>query len=221
MVLLQGEDPKQFEALVQALNDEWQPDGFAEEDAIITLAGYIWRKDRLDALLTKQSFERQPPDGKEGINLLLAWSLKNLDEPDKLRNKILEELKGRMYPRIMNMDSELFHAIHALQPVLKGTEFWNKLPPAANVIDRAFETLFDAFGINQEKRQMVMDSYRKDQQQRMIVMTAEEFERDLSLRERLDSMIDRCIKRLLHLKAGKRMVALDSSRRALPKPKAD
>ncbi len=221
MVLLPGEDPKQFDELVQALNDEWQPDGFIEEDTVITLADYIWRRDRLDALLTKERFGRRPPDRNEGMKLLLGWALKNLDEPDKLRNKIVEELKGRIFPRVMNRDSGILQAIHALQPVLKGTEFWNQLPPAANVIDRAFETLFDAFGINQEKRQTVMDSYWKDLEQWTIVMTAEEFERELGLRERLDSMIDRCIKRLLHLKAGKRMVALDSSRRALPKPNAD
>jgi hypothetical protein len=49
-------------------------------------------------------------------------------------------------------------------------------------------------------------------------VTPESFEKELAVRERLDGMIDRCIKRLIHLKVGKRMVELDSRPKMLPKP---
>jgi hypothetical protein len=50
------------------------------------------------------------------------------------------------------------------------------------------------------------------------VITIEQFEKELDLRERLDAAIDRCARRILQLKAGKRMVQLDSRAKALPKP---
>ena len=47
VVILPGEDVKEFEELHQSLINEWNPDGPAEHDAVSTLAKCLWRKRRL------------------------------------------------------------------------------------------------------------------------------------------------------------------------------
>src|SRR5947209_10405595 len=46
--VLPGEDPAEFDALLQSLLEEWQPEGALEEETVRTLASYLWRKNRLD-----------------------------------------------------------------------------------------------------------------------------------------------------------------------------
>jgi hypothetical protein len=43
--ILPGEDPREFEELHSALIEEWTPVGPTEEDAVLTIARGVWRKD--------------------------------------------------------------------------------------------------------------------------------------------------------------------------------
>jgi hypothetical protein len=58
------DDPDKFEAIHQRLIEEWQPDGFSEEDNILTLATLYFRKQRVPFLLycQRQKSKQQPVD---------------------------------------------------------------------------------------------------------------------------------------------------------------
>jgi hypothetical protein len=47
VVILPGEDVREFEELHQSLINEYNPDGPSELDAVCTLAKCVWRKRRL------------------------------------------------------------------------------------------------------------------------------------------------------------------------------
>jgi hypothetical protein len=70
-VILPGEDPREFEQLVNAVFAEWQPSGPVEEDAARSLASAIWRKDRLGIFLRAQRAQEAADD---------RWRQENLEE---------------------------------------------------------------------------------------------------------------------------------------------
>jgi hypothetical protein len=47
-LILPGESEREFKELFESLVAEWSPDGALEEDAVLTLAKYIWAKRRID-----------------------------------------------------------------------------------------------------------------------------------------------------------------------------
>jgi hypothetical protein len=47
-LILPGESKREFKMLLESLVAEWSPNGALEEDAVLTLAKYIWAKRRID-----------------------------------------------------------------------------------------------------------------------------------------------------------------------------
>jgi hypothetical protein len=52
--IVPGEDPEEFEGLHSDMVREWAPDGATEEDAVLSIAKAIWRKDRAQKFLEIQ-----------------------------------------------------------------------------------------------------------------------------------------------------------------------
>ena len=50
-LIIGGEDPRQFEKLVDELAEEWQPEGKTEHDAVLDIAKGIWLKRRFQLFL--------------------------------------------------------------------------------------------------------------------------------------------------------------------------
>jgi hypothetical protein len=61
--IIGGEDPGQFEELVDKLAEEWQPEGTSEHDAVLEIAKGIWLKRRFQLfLMVKATRNAANPD---------------------------------------------------------------------------------------------------------------------------------------------------------------
>jgi hypothetical protein len=203
--VLPGEDPKEFDALLQSLFDEWQPNGPSEEETVRSLAHCFWRKNRLDIFASIQDAKASFDENWKLMTPILDEAKKYADKPDELRKRLLEDspdLQRAVAGLCQVFDSEMvFRSIDILQKR-----------------DRAFKTVCDALGLQiQTLLPRLMPIQQAELASLADIVTPESFEKELAVRERLDGMIDRCIKRLIHLKAGKRMVELDSRPKMLPK----
>jgi hypothetical protein len=201
---LPGEDPQEFDALLKSLFDEWQPNGPSEEETVRTLADYFWRKNRLDIFARAQHAKAVLDENWELMRPILDEAEKYTDKPDEFRKRLLE--------------GDLQHAVLRLAPVF-GVEVLAS-PDILEKRARAIRTVCDALGLKKLKPGGLLPGSIQTAELVMFAetLTPESFAKELAVRERLDGMIDRCIKRLIHLKVGKRMVELDSQPKMLPKP---
>src|SRR5580704_12398558 len=83
--ILPGEDPKEFDALLQSLFDEWQPNGPSEEETVRSLADYLWRKNRLDIFARVQHAKACYDEHWKLMTPILDEAEKYADKPDELR----------------------------------------------------------------------------------------------------------------------------------------
>jgi hypothetical protein len=72
-LIIGGEDPRQFEKLVDELAEEWQPEGKTEHDAVLDIAKGIWLKRRFQLFLkvtaTRNAGNPDHPSYDERIGL--------------------------------------------------------------------------------------------------------------------------------------------------------
>jgi hypothetical protein len=200
--ILPGEDPKEFDAQLKSLFDEWQPNGPSEEETVRSLADYLWRKNRLDIFARQQHAKAVLDENWELMRPILDEAEKYTDKPDEFRKRLLS--------------GDLQHAVLRLAPV-----FGDEVLPSPDILEkraRAVRTVCDALGLKKLKGGLLPESVQTAELVFAETLTPESFEEELAVRERLDGMIDRCIKRLIHLKVGKRLVELDSRPKMLPKP---
>jgi hypothetical protein len=214
--ILPGEDPKQFEALLKSLNDEFQPRGILEKDTVQCLAEYLWRRSRLDIFERVQQAKVLEDEKWKAITALLdaaekhaSWRSATASAPGKLKPEELRE-------EFLETDPQLQHAVLRLSPVLNPS-----LVGSVDLLkkrDRAFTAVCESLGVETRKLlAAIIPSKQSELALLAEVITPESFQKELAIRERLDGMIDRCIKRLFHLKARKRMLELDSPPKTLPK----
>ena len=81
MILLPGEDREEFEALHNALREEWDPQGPSQEDKVFNIARNMWRK-RRSGRYQKESVEvgaRQLRYEEKEIDHLITF-LEGLEE---------------------------------------------------------------------------------------------------------------------------------------------
>jgi hypothetical protein len=217
--ILPGEDPKQFEALLKSLKNELQPLGILEEDTVRCLAEYLWRRSRLDIFKRVQQAKVMEDEKWKAITALLDTAEKHASSPRRSATASApEKLKPEeLREKILEADPQLQHAVLRLSPALNPS-----LVGSVDLLkkrDRAFTAVCEALGV--ETRKLLAAITPSEQSELALlaeVITPESFQKELAIRERLDGMIDRCIKRLFQLKAGKRMLELDSPPKTLPKP---
>ena len=212
-----GEDVREYAELCTALIDEWEPSGPTEIDAVLSLADLMWRKRRAQEFLrTKlmlKTFDPHSPtfDERRGFNLFIHWM--HL-EPETsferhasifLRPDSIRHLK-RKFPRsnypstsewaqavIMEIKSVL---LPAAPPSLEATEPGEgDLPEPLRKMPGELQAIAS------------------------ITHAGEDFEADLKLRERLDAMIARQVKRLIQTKAMKQMLRQTSAAQDAEQPK--
>lgn len=208
-----GEDPREFQELLSALIDEWQPSGPSDEDAVFSLADLMWRKRRVQrytqAKLQAATFDARTPAYNETHGLALftqfmatapevafdcAYKFLSPEISDRLRQK---------FPR-----SSYQSTADWAEAIL--TDIRSFLQPAAahepgKVVDDLTEAVVKL--MIEWKAANTMDH------------AAKFLEDELKSLERLDAMIHRQIKHLTQLKAWKQMLRQTSAVRDDEQPK--
>jgi hypothetical protein len=201
--ILPGEDPDEFEELYSALIEEWAPAGATEEDAVLSIAKAMWRKRRAQKFIHIEVMINSTNPRHSSYNQYetLAGFTSSLraipDNFEDYANRFLEADKVKYltdkFPRSKYKSSQA-----RADAVIKEVE--SVLMPKAN-----FAGSPDADNVR------LMLSSR--------TFTAEFFDKELRLDERLDIMIDRAVKRLVQTKAMKQMFGLRGTEQAKDREK--
>jgi hypothetical protein len=189
-LIIGGEDPGQFEKLVDELAEEWQPEGKTEHDAVLDIAKGIWLKRRFQLfLMVKATRDAGNPDHPSyderiGLAAFLAYAKNSPEDAFShgshyLRKEQLESLmKG--YPKTnFKSETEWFAAIE-------------------NAITSTLFPIYDAVYSDSETYYALMNS--------AATFSDDLFDRAIALDERLNAMIDRATKRLIQIKAMKQVL---------------
>jgi hypothetical protein len=188
--ILPGEDAREFDELHSALIEEWKPVGATEEDAVLTIAKAVWRKRRLQRFIevqlwTKAVDPNHPSSletlGLAGLAMLLAA------EPETgfkeyasryLRKDRINYLEQKVPRSNYKSESEWANAmIGEIKSLIA-------LPPL----------------LGPEHDRVVKLQYSSEN------LFGDLFKQELALDERLDTMIDRAVKRLIQTKPMKQML---------------
>jgi hypothetical protein len=191
--ILPGEDLEEFEALLADLIKEWQPDGPSEMDAINCMAKGMWLKLRsqkfLDIELTKNISDPNHPSYDECFALKGLASLLRTQPEDAFDNYASRRLTS--------------HRITYLQDKVPRKKFGSYSKWAEAVINEIISVLIPSLTIKDREGQQWLGMI-----QSAGTISAEVFDRDIALDERINAMIDRATKRLIQIKATKQMLRL-------------
>jgi hypothetical protein len=113
---------------------------------------------KIDIFARVQEVTEKRNEVVRAMAALIVRATEYVGNPEGLRENLTENLAR---PHLHIPETDLMQAIILLKPVLEGTEFLNSFAPLAR-FDRAYETIFDAFGVSEKKRNAWMASYRKD-----------------------------------------------------------
>jgi hypothetical protein len=189
-LIIDGEDPRQFEKLVDELAEEWQPEGKTEHDAVLDIAKGIWLKRRFQLFLmvkaTRNAGNPDHPSYDERIGLAAFLAHAKMSPKDAfshgshfLRKEQLESLM-KAYPKTnFKSETEWFAAIE-------------------NAITSSLFPIYDAVHSDLETYYALMNS--------AATFSDDLFDQAIAVEERLSAMIDRATKRLIHIKAMKQML---------------
>jgi hypothetical protein len=187
-VILPGEDPEEFEELHNSLKREWNPDGPTEDDCILSLANHFWRKRRIARYLKRKiaiavTWEKYVTKLEDGTIKMLA----------KVRDGIRSDALGSITEQELAAKLGSSWAKHCLTKVPRGN-YQNDSDWLSALVEE----------INKCIEEIV--SNQIDSQSTRDCLSDEAFlERELAIEERLDSMIDKTVKRLAQTKALKAM----------------
>jgi hypothetical protein len=211
--IIEGEDPREFEALHAELREEWMPDGALEEDTVASIAMAIWRKRRAQEFLQVQLmttiFDVENRFFDEAIGFRAFATLINekpegaFEEASRfLRPNKIDYLKKKFPPSHFKSPSEWAHAVinEIRTELLPAVTF--KVPEAPKG-SKEWVELMDEAGRLQKK----MASLHR------ATFSSDLFEQELARHERLDAMIDRSIKRLIQIKSTKQILRQISTER--------
>jgi hypothetical protein len=185
-IVLPGENRADFEKLHRGLIAEFAPIGALEEDTVTTMARLIWRKRNLATIRTAELARKRyaeiisPPKGSDGAP-------NNEDSLEKIL-RMLGFSDGE------NLEQ-------------------GSTPPRAGEDLSPSSTNVDFTAEREKERQFTEEKARKElgETYRLVEIgeaaTFDALRQDLDIEERLDGMIDKCLKRLLHLRALKSISA--------------
>ena len=190
MITLPWEDPKEFLTLHSALIAEWNPAGPTEQEAVFTIAKGMWRKRRMQLFLDNDMQRCSTyPDHvayheAHALRSFCKFLESSLEKPENvevafglLSAEKRDHLK-RKFPQLdFQSTSEWIRAIQ--------NEVTSVFLPEAELFDRSVEVL-----ISRDAG----------------FFTQEVVKHELAVEERIDAMIDRSIKRLVHTKTFKQML---------------
>ena len=219
-VLFPWEDADEFDALHRSLEDEWEPSGALEEDAVYTILTCIWRKRRirdkrnLDTLASLQQKELKKLSEKtvpffetkmEGIMHVLHSRPNSSGQP-LLMNKVSQliglssslygSLDGQFVDMMLNMAGR------------ESSEYLRREVPRANYSSapqwvQAVKREIDEVLLPLARAEMDSPDYLAAKAAEF--MTTDRIIEDITLEERLDAMVDRAMRRLAQMKFMKQI----------------
>jgi hypothetical protein len=188
--IVPGEDIKEFEALYSDLIQEWTPTGATEEDAVLSIAKAIWRKRRaqrfLEIQVARNSADPLHPSYNESLGLIgfnIAFRAKPAVAFEQFANRFLpvDTIKylTQKFPR--SDFQSIQEWAEAVSDEIESVMLPETLPESSPMRELALLSLSS------------------------LSLTDDFFDRELKLDERLDTMIDRAVKRLVQTKAMKQI----------------
>jgi hypothetical protein len=227
-VLFPWEDADEFDALQRSLQDEWDPSGALEEDAVYTILTCIWRKRRirdkrnLDTLAALQHkdlkvlSEMPPPlfDTEEETTMYVLTHRPKSNGQPRFEGKVSHligfssslygSLDGQFLEMMMNMLGAEQKA-HLMREAPK--EKYPTTPEWVQAVKREVDEVL----LPRARAEMDSPDYLAAKAAEFI--TTDRILEDIALEERLDAMVDRAMRRLAQMKFMKQMSA--SSERQL------
>jgi len=196
VVILPGENVKEFEAIHQALINEWKPDGPAELDAVCTLAKCFWRKARLaryqqNEVATWEEESESRRRGPIGRDIEMLFSFLENVESGSLGAVTEENLATKLAAPWPG-----FYKIHSPRTDYDSDSAW--LAAIVDDIKNFKKTRTPVL------REMKCSDHKKVEE---VFCSGERMGRELALEERIDTMIDKTIKRICQIKTAKEVVA--------------
>jgi hypothetical protein len=192
--IVPGEDPQEFQQLVDDLIEEWQPSGATEEDAVLSIAKCMWLRRRAAQFLDVQStMNRADPNHAaydECVGLVNFVGLMQ-DHPETCFMQYAH--------RCLRPDR-----IKYLQEKFLRHDFQSASEWAQAMVNHIMSVLLPPVTISDQNEGL--------KRWKLLVQSAANFsgdlfDQELTLDERLNAMIDRATKRLIHIKAMKQMLS--------------
>jgi hypothetical protein len=196
--IVPGENKEEFETLYSALVQEWMPVGATEEDAVLSLAEAMWRKHRAQRFL--------------GIQV--AQNFCNPNHPSYDEYSALSNFAGllRLQPEVA-----FENASRALKPEMNS--FLRQEFPRdefASISEWAQAVVSEIETVLLPEREPPQDPTGARPTTLLLsaaTFTDEFVDQQLKLVERLESMIDRAVKRLVQIKVMKQMLGQTGTER--------
>jgi hypothetical protein len=219
-VLFPWEDADEFEALHHSLQEEWEPSGALEEDAVYTILTCIWRKRRirnkrnLDTLAALQQKESQAlsemtvpffDTKQEGTMYVLTHRPKSDGRPRYdgkvsqligFSSSLYGKLDGQFLELKMNMLGGELKA-HLMREVPK--EEYSTTREWVQAVKREVDEVL----LPRARAEMESPDYLAAKAAEFI--TTDRILEDITLEERLDAMVDRAMRRLAQMKFMKQI----------------
>jgi hypothetical protein len=219
-VLFPWEDADEFDDLHRSLQDEWEPSGALEEDAVYTILTCIWRKRRirdkrnLDTLAAlqkndlKELSEKPLPffDTKLEKNIYSLSNRPKSDGSPRYADKVSHligfssslygQLDGQFLELMIGMLGEEF-STHLKREVPK--EKYPTTPEWVQAVKREVDEVL----LPRARAEMESPDHLAAKAAEFI--TTDRILEDLALEERLDAMVDRAMRRLAQMKFMKQV----------------
>jgi len=188
-LFLPGERPKEFELLHQGLIDEWKPIGTLEDDTVLTLAQCIWLKRRADGFYHQQAVDSQFENADETRFVIYLTNVlehaETLEQATTFISKLPKEYGQWIEEQVPRSKFE-------------DDKSWIKsLKPQILILARERERFERLFLKGKEHRSAILRE-----------LTVQK----IAVDERLDTRMDKAVKRLAQLKTFKQIVAEQASR---------
>jgi len=229
-VLFPWEDADEFDALHRSLQDEWEPSGALEEDAVYTILTCIWRKRRirdkrnLDTLAALQQKDLEALsemplpffDTKQERTMYALTHRPNSGGRPRFEGKVSHligfssSLYGRLDGQFLEMSMNMLGGelkAHLMREVPK--EKYPTTPEWVQAVKREVDEVL----LPRARAEMDSPDYLAAKAAEFI--TTDRIIEDLMLEERLDAMVDRAMRRLAQMKFMKQISG--SSERLLKK----
>jgi hypothetical protein len=192
-LVLPDEKREDFEQLHQSLIEEWSPTGALEEDTVLTLAQGIWLKRRVERFYHQEATWAQEHAGEEELNYADALA-RVLEHAQSVED--VTEIIAVLPDRYREWIETKYHR----------SNFFNDAQSWIRSVKSIIPKLIEGYEIT------VMDerrspAFKAEKAALLRDLTAKK----IALDERLDSRIDKAVKRLAQLKALKQVFGVQAS----------
>jgi hypothetical protein len=217
-VLFPWEDADEFDALHRSLQDEWEPSGALEEDAVYTILTCIWRKRRirdkrnLDTLAALQQKDLEALsemplpffDTKQETTMYALPHRPNSGGRPRFEGKVSHligfssSLYGRLDEQFLEMSMNMLGGelkAHLMREVPK--EKYSTTPEWVQAVKREVDEVL------LPRAEMDSPDYLAAKAAEFI--TTDRIIEDITLGERLDAMVDRAMRRFAQMKFMKQI----------------